>query len=80
MKLDVRHEINMRRERARQIENHVLEHATEMDDQSLKFWTACAKYQRDLASTLAKLSPDGRDLGIYSGLGRPPKDADEGAA
>lgn len=73
MDLSTRNEINMRRERARQLENHINKHATEMDDRSLQFWTACAKYQREVADMLTKLSPPGPDPHAPTGPGRPPK-------
>jgi hypothetical protein len=75
MDLATRHEINMRREKARQIENHLNAHATEMNDHSVRFWTAVAKYERALAGVLSKLAPPGADPSIQSGPGRPRKDA-----
>lgn len=75
MDLSTRNEINMRRERARQIENHLNAHAMEMDDASLNFWTAVANYERKLADTLAKLSHPGPDPDLTRGPGRPRKDA-----
>lgn len=75
MELATRIEINAHLEAARQIENHLLHFAAQMDDASVQFWDAKKAYHRSMATMLQTLAPPGRDLSIRRVPGRPAKGA-----